>query len=369
MSSQLQDKEEATEIKGKSRFYNPFTGKDPFEEDIKKGLSIEEMKKRLQERSAQEKIKYLESLLSKRGSSLKKGTVHGIEEIITESYKFFGDEMMKEGHYEEAAGAYANANEDELAKKAWKLEGDAQMAAAQAESVPEEEETQAGASPKESKHGETGMAGSESQEETKKEEPKPAESGHGEAGRAGSEEETGKEEHRPGNEKTEGAKKKTGKGKETNEKISLHETGALAAEEGRKTGKEETGKKRKSGFEAAAEAYENAGEDEMAKAAWKLAGEEYLSFSESDRRCLDDALGSYKKGGNFRMAVHVSLLAGKNLKSIEELAKKGNLTKKDFVVMGKDFLTRDYLHAARFLFNLAGEKDLASKVAEMEKKK
>ncbi|MCX6774410.1 MAG: hypothetical protein NTY68_05460 [Candidatus Micrarchaeota archaeon] len=352
MSSQLQDKEDVTEIKGKGRFFNPFTGKDPFEEDIKKGLSIEEMKKRLQERSAQEKIKYLETLLSKRGSSLKKGTVNGIEEIISESYRFFGDEMMEKGYYGKAAQSYESANEDELAKKAWKLAGDSQMAAAQAETQPIIKETEA---PAESAH----------------KKPKPGESRHGEPGEAAAEfhEEAKKEGSRPENKKAEGPKKKPVMEKEQEERIRISEAGEKGGEEKGQEVKKEIGKRKKSGFATAAEFYENAGEMEMAESAWKLAGDEYLSFSEKDRKYLDDALDSYKKGKNFKMSVYVSLLSGKSTKSIEDLSKKGNLGRKEFVIMANDLLTKNYLHAARFLFNLAGEKDLARKILDMEKKK
>jgi hypothetical protein len=141
--------------------------------------------------------------------------------------------------------------------------------------------------------------------------------------------------------------------------------------EGGKPGKSHSaGKKRKSGFASAAEAYENAGETEMASAAWKMAGDEYLSLSEKgDRGYLDDALDSYKRGNQFRMAVYVSLLSGKSAKSVEDLAKKGSLGKKELVLMAKDFLVKEYFHAARILFNLAGEKDLANKISDMEKKK
>jgi len=354
MSSQAQDKEEITEMKGKGRFYNPFTGRDPFEEDIKKGLSLEEMRRRLQERSAQEKIRYLKLLLSREGGSLKKGTVEGIGRIISESYRFFGDEIMGRGDsemaaksygdaaksYGKAAKSYENSEQEELAKKAWKLAGDSHMADAHARQPPPE----------------TVPSG-------------PLESGPGAIGR---------EDGKLGDTKRAGpmqGRGHAGQGKHkrrTREDASVRASVELSPAEPRKgekgKGRPSGERRKKSGFALAAAAYENAGESEMAATAWKMAGDEYLSLAEKgDRRYLGDALDSYRKGRRFREAVYVSLLAGKPIRETEDLSKKGNLGKHELVEMANTFLSMRYYHASRFLFALAGEGELAKKVSEIEK--
>jgi tetratricopeptide (TPR) repeat protein len=250
-------------------------GKDPIEEDIKKGLSLEEMRKKLEEKSHYDRIMFLERLLSRK-SRLSKDTMANLGAIRAESYRFFGDECMESGAFVSAAEAYSKAGDDSSASDAWKKAGDSYMGQAQT----------------------TG--------------PRPA---------------TGPKE-----------------GKKGKTPVSL--------------------------YEKAAESYENAGQKGLAKSAWKKAGDDYIAMADSsgDNRCLKEALRCYAKADDGMDFAFTGLMTGMPLKEAERSLKKSGATKDDLVLMAEKMLERDYYHAARFLYDLAGEKELAKMVAEAQSK-
>jgi tetratricopeptide (TPR) repeat protein len=254
-------------------------GKDPIEEDIKKGLSLEEMRKKLEEKSHYDRILFLERLLSRKSPHLPKDTIANLGTIRTESYRFFGDECMASGDFASAAEAYSKAGDDSSASGAWKQAGDSYIG--QAETI--------GNKP--------ASAGSASQERKK-------------------------------------------------------------------------GKVAVSLYENAAESYENAGQGELAKSAWKRAGDDYVAMADSsgDTRCLKEALRCYAKAHDDMNFGFVGLMTGMPLKEAEKSLAKSGATKDDFVLMAEKMLERQYYHAARFLYDLAGEKELAKMVAEMQSK-
>jgi hypothetical protein len=338
--------------------------RDPIEEDIKKGLSLEEMRKRLAEKSHYDRIRFLEGLLSRKAPSLPNDTMANLDTIRKESYRFFGDECMGAKDFVSAAESYSKAGEDGLAGGAWKLAGDAYMEeAGKGHRGGEEAAMQAiqaaqGHGPVERHEG---SRPGEAMRAPPSEKPK-----EGKAQKPSTNQEKEKEANaKKGPE--EGKEEKSGARLEKEEK---EPNARKAPEEGKKEEKKK-GRITVSLYEKAAESYENANQEKMAESAWKKAGDDYLAMASAngnDSRYLREALRCYIKANDGRMSGYVGLMTGMPLKDVESYLSKANVIKDDCIIMARDLLAKQYHHAAKFLFERAGEKELAKMVSEMEPK-
>jgi hypothetical protein len=108
----------------------------------------------------------------------------------------------------------------------------------------------------------------------------------------------------------------------------------------------------------------------MAQAAWKKAGDDHIAKAEAtgDIRHIKEALRCYIKAKDDMMAAYAGLMSGMALKEAEKRLISANARRENYIMMGKDLLSKGYGHAAKFLFGLAGEKDLAKAVEGMENK-
>jgi hypothetical protein len=93
-----------------------------------------------------------------------------------------------------------------------------------------------------------------------------------------------------------------------------------------------------------------------------------MADATGDSRCLKEALRCYSKAKDGRGMGYAGLMTGMPLRDVEKSLRQSGMRKEEFVVMAKDMLERQYYHAARFLYDLAGEKELAKMVAEMQSK-
>jgi|GEM_PF-6182235 len=312
--------------------------RDPMEEDIKKGLSLEEMRKRLAEKSHYDRIRFLEGLLSRKAPGLPIDTMANLDTIRKESYRFFGDECMGAKSFVSAAESYSKAGEDGLAGNAWKLAGDAYMAEAR-KAPPEGEEAAMPAI-------------------------------HVAQGQPGERREGGRPDEAmrapPASEKPkEGKAQKPGKMQEKEKEAKAKKE----PEEGKKDEKKK-GRIKTSLYEKAAESYENANQGKMAESAWKKAGDDYLAMAsaDGDSRYLKEALRCYANAKDGKMSGYVGLMTGMPLKDVESYFSKANVKKDDCIIMARDMLAKQYYHAAKFLFERAGEKELAKMASEIEQK-
>jgi tetratricopeptide (TPR) repeat protein len=357
--------------------------RDPIEEDIKKGLSLEEMRKRLWEKSNYDRIRFLEGLLSRKAPGLPPGTMDNIDTIRKESYHFFGDECMAASNFASAAESYGKAGEDALAGKAWKLAGDAYMEEARKargeEAEPPMPESQPETVRVAQAHGQEGRREGSRPGQIALSPPMLEKHGQeGQKGKAGKPEQQQQAEReskvRPGAGKEEAKAEKPGqegkaeKPKQQEEKGNKEKAGAEKEwlKEGRKKGRTAV-----SPYEKAAEAYENANQGGMAASAWKKAGDDYLAMASAagnDSRYLREALRCYAKAKEDRMSGYVGLMTGMPLSDVEKHFSKASMKKDDYVIMARDMLSKQYYHAARFLFERAGENELARMVSEMEQK-